>query len=183
MSEELKFNSRSTVIKVALQLFLLVAVVFGWSCWLNNHNDAETTSLDGSTRLPIGIYAANCYPEMTFKSDKKWKKYTQSTDQTISGRLIEGYGNISNDKVSVDCILSENGQLIGRYRNENGITLDVNGYIDSKTDTLYIRLGHDGEQSNLILAPDDNIPTDSIYNYSGTWGKKHKASAMAFSFK
>ena len=188
MSEELELSSNRAIVKVTSQLGLLVLIVFAWAYWMNNYHLPTDSTEEGktateTTKLPIGTETANTYPTMKFKSDSKWDKYLQSPEQTISGRQIEGHGNISGNDVSVNCLLSENGQLIGRYRHVNGTTLDVNGYIDSQTDILHIRLGHGNEQSELVLSPDDQDPTDSKYDYSGTWGKRHKPASFSFSFK
>ena len=81
------------------------------------------------------------YPNHTFKSDKAWNA-KKNTFLSIGGYKIEGSGRISDYSVKFECVVADNGSITGRYHNENGVNLDVNGYIDNETNQLKIRLGH-----------------------------------------
>lgn len=93
-----------------------------------------------------------------------------------SDKCLKGEGEISHHDVTIRCILTENGELHGRYYNPNGITLDLNGYLRVNGD-LYIQLGHDSEKSEWILTFVGNDGRGGC-RYEGTWGKVHKPTSM-----
>lgn len=93
-------------------------------------------------------------------------------------KSLHATGAIGDDNVSVKCWLTEDGELHGRYHNENGTNLDLNGFIEPDGN-LYIQLGHDSSKSVLHLRPvSDEIP--GSYRYEGTWGKSGKWSYLVF---
>lgn len=100
------------------------------------------------------------------------------SDTGSTHKSLHATGAIGDDKVSVKCWLTEDGELHGRYHNENGTNLDLNGFIQPNGD-LYIQLGHDSYKSVLRLHPvSDEIP--GSYRYEGSWGKSGKWSYLVF---
>ena len=85
-------------------------------------------------------------------------------------------GAIDDSNVTMRCWLTEDGEIHGRYRHENGTTLDANGFIQPDGD-LYIQLGHAGSKSEWRLSP---VPSESGIRYEGTWGRRHKPSYITF---
>lgn len=129
-----------------------------------------------SNALPISGHAANKYPNYNIGSD-----YSYELDELASRdnvRVIRGEGYISDHNVAVNGVLLPNGSIVGRYHNENGISLDVNGYVDSYTGDVKIRLGHGSETSYWTLHSE--FRRGSAYQYSGEWGKKNKPTSMTF---
>lgn len=128
-----------------------------------------------SEGLPIYGYAANRYPNYKIGN----RDILDVLPSGIDGHTLTGSGYISQSSVSVNCVLLFNGQIVGRYHNTNGINLDVNGYVDSDTGTLHIKLGHDSEESLWTLYPDYS-PDYDVYVYTGVWGRSNKPSSMRF---
>ena len=85
-------------------------------------------------------------------------------------------GAIDDSNVTMRCWLTEDGEIHGRYRHENGTTLDANGFIQPDGD-LYIQLGHAGSKSEWRLSP---VGSESGIRYEGTWGRRHKPSYITF---
>lgn len=176
---EIEQQYRNVVSKVALQLTVLVLVVFGAGYCINAYKGAPSeAAVISEYKLPIGGTPANTFPEKRFGSDRKFEKYLSGPEFKADDRLIDGQGKINKSNVEIHCVLKSNGQLIGRYRHENGTTLDVNGYIDSDTDELRIRLGHGRELSKWTLSPLKEKSSDNGFEYSGTWGKRNLESTM-----
>ncbi len=93
-------------------------------------------------------------------------------------KSLKATGAISSHNVTVRCWLTEEGEIHGRYHNDNGINLDLNGFIQSDGN-LYIQLGHGSEKSEWRLHPvSDEI--SGTYRYEGTWGKNNKSSYLVF---
>ncbi|MDE6338241.1 MAG: hypothetical protein K2K97_00450 [Muribaculaceae bacterium] len=182
MEGNITYSSAKETGRVFLQLLILVGFVFGISYYINHRPPKnEAQEVVRTDKLPLSVKAANTYPSMTFGSQKQWEKYLASKDKSIDGSLIEGYGSIGSYEVEFHCILAPNGQMVGRYNNKNGVSLDVNGYIDPATDKLYINLGHGNYLSKLTLIPDDSNGLDDQYIYSGVWGRKNVKSTITFS--
>ena len=85
-------------------------------------------------------------------------------------------GAIDDSNVTMRCWLTEDGEIHGRYRHENGTTLDANGFIQPDGD-LYIQLGHGSSKSEWRLSP---VGSESGIRYEGTWGRRHKPSYITF---
>lgn len=113
---------------------------------------------------------------VTYRMGKDYDRVASETGSTH--QFLHARGMISNHDVDVECFLTENGELHGRYHNENGTRLDLNGYIQPDGD-LYIQLGHDSEKSEWRLHPvSDEI--SGTYRYEGTWGRSNKPSFLVF---
>lgn len=132
-----------------------------------------------SDALPISGHAANKYPDYNLGYDWEYEEKFEDMLARPSTRRFVGEGYISKSNVSVEGVLLSNGQLIGRYHNENGINLDLNGYVDSYTGELKIKLGHKSETSYWTLAP--MVKRGSDYHFTGTWGKASKPSDLTIS--
>lgn len=105
--------------------------------------------------------------------------YNRVFDETGSThKPLTATGAISNHNVSLKCWLTEDGEIHGRYRHDNGTTLDVNGYI-AADGSLYIQLGHDSEKSEWRLYPVSD-EASGTYRYEGTWGKRNLESYLVF---
>ena len=85
-------------------------------------------------------------------------------------------GAIDDSNVTMRCWLTEDGEIHGRYRHENGTTLDANGFIQPDGD-LYIQLGHGSSKSEWRLSP---VGSESGIRYEGTWGRHNKPSYITF---
>ncbi len=94
---------------------------------------------------------------------------------------LSAVGYIGENVVRVKCYITEDGELHGRYHNENGIDLDFNGYLDSEG-VLRVQLGHDSEKSEWTLhyvKYGADVPPGGML-YEGTWGRSNKASGLIF---
>lgn len=129
-----------------------------------------------SSALPISGHAANSYPDKRIGDD--WDYYSDDYLSRPGAKKISGEGYISKNSVAVEGVLLANGTIIGRYHNENGINLDMNGYVDSYTGDVKIKLGHNSETSYWTLH--SQMSRGNAYQYSGTWGKNDKPSEMVF---
>lgn len=132
-----------------------------------------------SDALPVKGHAANAYPDYRLGADWEYEDRFENILSRASTRRFSGEGYISKSNIRIEGALLANGQLIGRYHNENGINLDLNGYVDSYTGELKIRLGHDSETSYWTLTP--ILRRGSDYHYTGTWGKAKKPSDLTIS--
>ena len=103
--------------------------------------------------------------------------FDEVADETGSTHTyFHATGAIDDSNVTMRCWLTEDGEIHGRYRHENGTTLDANGFIQPDGD-LYIQLGHAGSKSEWRLSP---VPSESGIRYEGTWGRRHKPSYITF---
>ena len=103
--------------------------------------------------------------------------FDEVADQTGSTHTyFHATGAIDDSNVTMRCWLTEDGEIHGRYRHENGTTLDANGFIQPDGD-LYIQLGHAGSKSEWRLSP---VGSESGIRYEGTWGRRHKPSYITF---
>ena len=103
--------------------------------------------------------------------------FDEVADQTGSTHTyFHATGAIDDSNVTMRCWLTEDGEIHGRYRHENGTTLDANGFIQPDGD-LYIQLGHAGSKSEWRLSP---VGSESGIRYEGTWGRRHKPSYLTF---
>ena len=148
--------------------------------------EESTVSYHSTSKgLPIKGYAANTYPDYSIKTDRDWIEAAYPVINSYDGVRLTGAGYIGESDVSVDVILLENGQVAGRYRHENGTKLDFNGYVESSTGNLYVRLGHDYDstESYWTLRPVSTSDGDGFYVYEGEWGKSHKPSKLTLSYR
>lgn len=172
-------------LKATFQYFLIVAIVFLVGVWMRAKAGEERNLEKPSTEtytygLPFKGVSIEEYPEVNLGSEKAWKKYLKNV--TSENIQFEGEGYIDNDKVSLNCVLLDNGQLIGRYHNYNGTNLDLNGYIVQESGKLKIHLGHSSNKtlSNWYLTPEVSESTNGTFVYEGTWGKKNLPSKLIF---
>lgn len=91
---------------------------------------------------------------------------------------LRGTGELNDGRITVECFLTEDGQIHGRYHHQNGTNLDMNGYI-RPDESLYIQLGHGSYKSDWYLYPvSDEL--SGTYRYEGTWGKNNKYTYIVF---
>lgn len=103
--------------------------------------------------------------------------FDEVADQTGSTHTyFHATGAIDDSNVTMRCWLTEDGEIHGRYRHENGTTLDANGFIQPDGD-LYIQLGHGSSKSEWRLSP---VGSESGLRYEGTWGRHNKPSYITF---
>ena len=103
--------------------------------------------------------------------------FDEVADQTGSTHTyFHATGAIDDSNVTMRCWLTEDGEIHGRYRHENGTTLDANGFIQPDGD-LYIQLGHGSSKSEWRLSP---VVSESGLRYEGTWGRHNKPSYLTF---
>lgn len=161
-------------------IYLLAIGIDKWHSHDSSGKGADSKYSENTLGLPVRNPGLTDYPEYSFKSMSKWNARKKDLLADPANIPVTGKGYISKNDVSVDCILTENGELIGRYANENGITLDVNGYMDSDK-VLHIRLGHGSEISYWTLRPNESKATDTdSFAYKGEWGRKGKKTEMVF---
>ena len=99
-------------------------------------------------------------------------------ESSSTNQYLTANGTIDGKDVTMRCWLTEDGEIHGRYRHENGTTLDANGYLKSDG-SLYIQLGHASEKSDWNLSPADS-GLSGTYRYEGYWGRKNKPSYLVF---
>lgn len=103
--------------------------------------------------------------------------FDEVADRTGSTHTyFRAFGAIDDSNVTMRCWLTEDGEIHGRYRHENGTTLDANGFIQPDGD-LYIQLGHGSSKSEWRLSP---VVSESGLRYEGTWGRHNKPSYLTF---
>ena len=119
----------------------------------------------------------NDYPEHFFGTDESFNKYVASLDPSSYVRL-NGSGDINDYAIDVSLIMNRYGTLIGRYHHSNGTNLDLNGYVDTYSGALYIRLGHANNStlSHWTLYPEASYGNG--FSYEGTWGKSALPSEL-----
>ena len=185
-SQQLSSLNLGTFIKCALIVAIVYLLPIGIDKWHSHDSSdkgAESKRSGSTLGLPVMNPSLTDYPEYSFKSMSKWNASKKELLANSENVRVTGNGYISKNDVSVDCILTEKGELIGRYANENGITLDVNGYIDSDN-VLHIRLGHGSEISYWTLRPNDSKAKDTdSFAYKGEWGRKDKKTEMVFTIE
>lgn len=89
------------------------------------------------------------------------------------GYRISGSGIIRNNSVTTDFYIEPDGSIHGRYHNANGVSLDVNGYMD-RNGNIRLRLGHDAETSYWTLYHQEG------FRYTGYWGRQDVPSSITF---
>lgn len=167
-----------------LQCVVIISCVWLVPNWMDRYNSTDSEAL--VVVLPgLPVPSSNRisdYPNYNFKSDKMWNSQKKSFLANDGYKLLDGEGRITNNSISLDCILTDDGSLFGRFHNSNGVKLDVNGYIDTETNQLKIKLGHDSDISFLNLSPTEDEESDGniLYQYSGTWGKKMLPAEFSF---
>lgn len=102
-----------------------------------------------------------------------------AAESGYTNQYLTATGSIDGKNVTMHCWLTEDGEIHGRYRHENGTALDANGYLKSDG-SLYIQLGHGSEKSDWNLSPVNSELSDA-YRYEGYWGRKQKPSYLVFS--
>ena len=152
-----------------------------------DYNEADTIS------VPVEAEPANSGGKslIDYVADPSWVRrgmaglteltignnFDEVADQTGSTHTyFHATGAIDDSNVTMRCWLTEDGEIHGRYRHENGTTLDANGFIQPDGD-LYIQLGHAGSKSEWRLSP---VGSESGIRYEGTWGRRHKPSYITF---
>lgn len=141
-------------------------------------------SISQAKGLPIKAMAAGYYPDYTIKTDYNWIEAAVPEIDSADGIILNGYGHINNSDISVNVILLDNGQIVGRYHHSNGTKLDLNGYVDPSSGNLYIKLGHayDSTESQWTLWPISTDKERGVYVYEGEWGKNNKPSMLTLSY-
>lgn len=136
------------------------------------------TDFHGSRLKPDPARGYVSFPEEFFGTDERWHAYKST--QSGGNMLLSGSGFISDNSIELECLLRPNGTVVGRYHNENGTNLDMNGMLSSGGDNLIINLGHDsnGTYSQWRLYPVDYESEDGWYVFEGTWGKSNKPSRL-----
>jgi hypothetical protein len=184
MDAVVKTNVTSTI-----QCVLVIVAVWFAANLYANHIGGSNEELAEQSFSHIGLphsksHLSN-YPENIFKSDKNWKEEQDKLLKNDGNVAISAIGHLNYQTVTMDCIITNDGALIGRYNNPNGVNLDVNGYFDDDDNTLKIRLGHGKEASTMVLTPKENENQDQQedYIYNGTWGKKARPVKMVFKIK
>lgn len=89
---------------------------------------------------------------------------------------FRGSGFIDKNWVRVEFFVTRDGRIYGRYLNENGTKLDMNGFVNPDG-SLLINLGHrdNSTLSEWRLEPDPYAGS----SYRGTWGRSDKPSRLA----
>lgn len=169
-----------------IQCIIIICCVWFAANWIYGY-DSKTVDENYVDKSHMGLPVSSSdrvkdYPDYIFKSNKKWNVHKETLLASDACKRVDGIGKISKSSINLDCILTENGSILGRYHNENGINLDVNGYIEAETNQLKIKLGHESETSYLILSPIENEKSNQSdeYSYSGTWGKKQLPAEISF---
>lgn len=179
-------------IRIYQWIAILACIIILGCVWFAAHwlYDSKTDDVVGEVNavvqngLPFSASAAlDDYPDYSFMADKKWSSRKTELLKVSGVRAIDSQGSIDGYPLILDCVLTPEGAVAGRYYNKyNGIHLNVNGYIESETAQLKIRLGHDSEISYLTLSPSgiESSDNDKIYKYDGAWGKKQLPAEMSF---
>lgn len=173
------------------QLALVFIVVFVIGLYRNGkaknkekEQEMHELSLPDRLEPQIALEASYEIPDLFYGSDEKWEKSAKDIDdETI---ILVGEGWISNHKVITECKYNIiDGSLTGRYHNENGTELDLNGQVSLSGDELEIHLGHKSDKtfSKWILYPKESETKNGTYVYSGYWGESKKPSEITFTVK
>lgn len=174
-------GSVSIHIRAYLQYTLLLCAVIALGHYMRAKNSSQDTSTQSEVVLPSQLVVtgtpANTYPAKKLGSEKAWQKYL-SSDEATSLPHYNAEGNISTYDVTMQFTVAPDGTIIGRYHNANGTNLDVNGYVESPSGKLYLRLGHGSELSTCQFSFVESISTSSSYVYQGTWGRKKKPARL-----
>ncbi|MCH5241960.1 MAG: hypothetical protein J1F67_06005 [Muribaculaceae bacterium] len=181
-------NTLKVIRRANLQFFFVIVIVAALGIWQrmdaakenSKSNDVISQSIKG---LPVKDNSMYEPTEYQFGSDKKWNNYKKKIE--AENVIYEGRGYISNHNVEVELFLTPQGQVAGRYHNENGTKLDLNGNVDASTGDLVIQLGHENNKTKSIwrLHPASTNIEDEIYEYDGTWGKKDLPSKLTLKRK
>lgn len=135
----------------------------------------STGSLLDLAYNPDYIHAGNA----TFSELYIYDNYNRMAYESSStNQYLTANGAIDGKDVTMRCWLTEDGEIHGRYRHENGTTLDANGYLQPDG-SLYIQLGHASEKSDWNLSPADS-GLSGTYRYEGYCGCKNKPSYLVF---
>lgn len=183
-------NQKNYLSRTYWQLILVLGVVFVLGLYRNskaNNVENEEEIADSTLALPERLVPSVAFdssyeiPDIVYGSDEKWENTIKDIDdETI---ILIGTGRIDKGNVIARCKYNLiTGSLTGRYLNENGTALDLNGQISPSGDELEIHLGHKSNKtfSNWILSPVDSETKKGTYVFSGYWGKSKKPSEITF---
>lgn len=173
------------------QLALVFIVVFILGMYRNGKADnAEKENEIVESSLPdrlvpqVAFDSSNEIPDIGYGNDEKWEETAEDIDnETV---ILVGDGFIGEDHVTVRCKYNPiNGEMTGRYHNENGTNLDLNGQISPSGDELEIHLGHkyNNTFSKWTLYPVKEKTEDGKYAFQGHWGKAKKESEIIFTLE
>lgn len=170
------------------QLWLLLGVLFVVACFMNyykthssDHKKSDTETVDkmATDRLHVSAPQPDNFEIQSFKSDKKFDKFMSDfSDKKFDKFSADGELNYSS--FTMYGIITNDGNILGRYHNANGTRLDVNGKINPDDGSIDIDLGHGNTHSKMTLTPDDSDNSDDKYEYSGKWGRKKKNVSLNF---
>ncbi|MCH5346646.1 MAG: hypothetical protein J1E63_06015 [Muribaculaceae bacterium] len=168
------------------QLILVFAVVFLLGMYRNSKamDGQAENSLPEKLVPEIVSEDSSFIPDLVFGSDEKWEEATKDTDDKTL--FLIGEGNIGSDSVTAKCRYNVvEGTMSGRYRHENGTTLDLNGMVLSGGNELIINLGHKSNKtfSTMTLHPVESETAKGRYVFKGQWGKSHKPIKITFTVK
>lgn len=170
------------------QLILVIAVVMIIGLYRNgkatnteNENEEVENSLPDRLEPQVALNSSDEIPDMVFGSDEKWENEAKDIDdETI---ILVGNGYISESNIKVKCKYNLiDGGMTGRYHNENGTDLDLNGQVSPSGDKLEIHLGHKSNNtfSKWTLYPLEEETEKGRYAFKGHWGKSKKPSEIIF---
>lgn len=96
---------------------------------------------------------------------------------------MSGSGYISQSDIEFSAVKGPDNRIYGRYHNENGTNLDMNGVQDA-SGNLIIKLGHGAATSYWVLRPTGSSHNSGsgTYSYRGSWGKSDKDSGVDIYF-
>lgn len=120
----------------------------------------------------------NSYPT-TFSIRNLGKNWDWASDYHPEDVILFSEGILDKSFFRMVTYLTPSGYLYGRYYNDNGTSLDVNGYV-KRNGNIEIQLGHKSEASYMTLSPSEDISTDQSFAYQGVWGKKKKSVDLIF---
>ncbi len=138
-------------------------------------------------RVPITLEAE--LPSKTALADAV-SSYPDRIDETRQGRdwtsagaqgqPLRITGTLGVASVKIDAVLTNDGRLKGRFYNDNGIMLDLNGIVAADAG-IKLMLGHGKEQSEASLSPVTLLADRTAVEYSGTWGRQSKPMRLFIS--
>lgn len=118
------------------------------------------------------------YPT-TFSLQEMGKNWDWKSNYHKGDVILFCEGILSQSFFRMVTYLTPQGYLFGRYFNENGTHLDVNGYV-KRNGNIEIQFGHKSETSFLTLSPYEKFSTDKSFAYKGVWGKKKNPIDLIF---
>lgn len=173
-----------------LQLFILLGIVFLISIGANEYPKHSSKKTDfkeeTTTSLPGAFQVKSAQPKsfelQKFGSDVNFDKFASNLNPSDMTQFT-AEGVLGESEFRMYGIVTPDGNLLGRYRHENGTTLDVNGKVDALDGSITIDLGHGSEHSKMNLRPLDSLDSSDKLEYKGEWGKKKKNVDLRFKIK